>query len=384
MFTKSGSYIIKVTGNCNLYCPYCYHFSGKKRVPKSTLSIDLLESFIEQAVELTPDKVWFIWHGGEPLLAGIDYFKRIVAIEERITAKRGTKFRNSIQTNATLVNHQWADFFQAHDFGVGVSLDGTKEIHDRNRVYFSQKGSFDQTIKNIHLLQDTGLRIGILAVVTKSSLGKEREILDYFLQIPVRSFNFLPCVEIAENDCEALPFSITDNDYAEFMINMFDLWTELDDPSVRVRYFNSAIIGLLGLTPPSCTFNGTCGNYVTLNNDGGVFPCDNFINYKELKFGNLQESSLDTLLKGDVRHDFYEASKVQRAECEICDFQTACHGACRKYSYIFRKKLSDPNFLCGSRKVIFSHIAGYLEENIAGYKRPSVPKAVNLADIKIN
>jgi uncharacterized protein len=380
----AGSYIVKVTDNCNLYCPYCYHFKAKQRVPQSTLDFSLLESFIKQAAQYSPEKIWFIWHGGEPLLAGLGYYEQVVKVQQQISEERGTRFRNSIQTNATLVNHKWAKFLKDNKFGVGISLDGPKDLHDINRTYFSGKGSFDQTLRGIRILQEAEVNVGVLAVVTKLSLGREHEIFDFFLQTQLRSFDFLPCVEVASRGQDLMPTSITDEDYAAFMTKVFDIWVTHDDPSIKIRYFKNVMMGLMGASPQSCTFNGTCGKYVTLGNDGNILPCDNFVGYEELKYGSLNEYSLEQVLNSKVRKNFYEAASTQRPECITCEFQSICNGACRKYSYIFRQNLSDPNYFCGSRKTIFRHVADYLEKNLLGYKNPALDNLATPSSITVN
>jgi uncharacterized protein len=376
----AASYIVKVTDNCNLYCPYCYHFKAKQRVRRSTLDFPLLKDFIKQAAHYSPERIWFIWHGGEPLLAGLDYFEEIVRIEQQITDEIGTRFRNSIQTNATLVNREWANFFKENKFGVGVSLDGPEDLHNVNRIYFSGKGSFEQTLRGIQILQEVGVNVGVLAVVTKLSLGREHEIFDFFLQTHLRSFDFLPCVEVSSHSQDVMPISISDKDYAAFMTNVFDIWAIHDDPSIKIRYFKNVMMGLLGVSPQSCTFNGTCGKYVTLGNDGSILPCDNFVGYKELNYGSLKDHPLEHILNGEGRKQFYAAASAQRPECAACEFESVCQGACRKYSYMFRQELADPNYFCGSRKTIFRHVAKYLEKNLPGYNSPTGNQNVCFVD----
>lgn len=358
----AGSYIVKVSGDCNLFCPYCYHFKERCRKKYTVLALNLLEDFMRQAVEYSPKRVWFIWHGGEPLFAGYAYFEKIVEIQAELTEQYGTKFRNSIQTNGTLITKRWAEFFKKHNFGVGVSLDGFESLHNINRIYQKGAGSFQQVMRGVRLLRDVGIHPSAICVITKDSLGNERKLFDFFIENGFLSFEFSPCAEIENDSGEIMPNSITDEEFGDFMVKMFDIWIEHDDPKIRIRYFQNVLDGLLGKRPKSCTFNGSCGKFVTITDSGVLLPCDNFIGNPELTFGRIQDHSLTTLLNGQIRQTFFTQANIIRSECSTCEFLHACNGACRNYSYMHRGRMDDPNYFCGSRKKVFAHVAKRLEE----------------------
>ncbi|MCB8978720.1 MAG: SPASM domain-containing protein [Ardenticatenaceae bacterium] len=354
-----SSYIVKLTGNCNLGCPYCYYFGGTPRTPGSRLDINVILKLMNQASQRS-NFVELIWHGGEPLIAGIDTFEKIIRVQTEISINQGTKFRNLIQTNGTLLNQQWVNLFLESNFGIGVSLDGPKWIHDMKRPYISGRGSFEQTIRGVQLLQDSRNPFSILAVIDKLSVDHADEIFDFFLDSGFKRFDFLPMVEKEHNSSSISNNSLSSGDFSMFMKRVFDLWFELDDPDIEVRYLDNVITGLLGGKPSTCKFNGSCSEYVSIDHNGTVMPCDNFIGHKELAFGNLYDNSLGELLDGDIRKEFREQVSQRRPECEICDYFSACGGGCNKYSYMWNNSFQEKNYFCGDRWEIFSHVSKHI------------------------
>lgn len=303
------------------------------------------------------DKVEIIWHGGEPLISGLKTFERVLDIQENISGEKNVLFRNKIQTNAILINSQWIDIFQRGNFGVGVSLDGPQSLHDNNRTYQSGRGSFHKTMSGIAMLKEGGISFSILSVLTKDSLGREQEILDFFVENGFRRFDFLPCIEFNSNQSTTSLYekSLAKGDFAAFMIQIFDRWFNMDDPSISIRYFEEILFALLDNSPSLCKFSGGCKNFVTVNSDGNVFPCDNFVGYEELNFGNLQQTSLSDIVNGSKRKRFISAISSIREECQDCNFWAFCKGGCNKYSYMWEGNFRTENFLCYDRILIFSH-----------------------------
>lgn len=359
-----SSYIVKLTGDCNLGCSYCYHFGGVSRVTDTRMNPDLIDQIIEQAASGAKD-VQFIWHGGEPLLAGLNTFERILQTQRRIHLSYGVNFRNAIQTNATLINDQWVDLFRRADFDIGVSLDGPEWLHNKSRIYLSAKGSYAQTIRGVNLLQQKGVRFGTLAVVTKESLGHARELFDFFISHGITNFDFLTCVEVdkASIDSKARKLkrgSLAKGDFAAFMKDIFDIWIERDDPSIRIRYLDNVLAGLFGGEPSLCKFKGNCHEFVTVMSTGHVLPCDNFVGYQELTFGNLNDRPLSEILDGVKRRKFIASVSTKRRECKTCEYLLNCGGGCNKYSYMWNGSFQDENYFCKDRWQLFTYISDVL------------------------
>ena len=379
MFTgktkERASYIVKISGTCNLGCPYCYYFKNKSRTANSTMSFDLLEKFLREAPKQSR-QIEVIWHGGEPLTAGIDIFKKAKALQRQIEQEFGVRFRNLLQTNATLVSQEWADFFVAENFGIGVSLDGTEELHNQHRLSLSHQSTFNKTLRGIDILKKNNVPISVLCVVTKKSLNYAQKIYKFFTSgLSLDRFDFLPMVELpafaAKTSNEQttrnfIPGSLEQGDFYRFMKDIFDVWWHDNDPNISVRFLDNVLIGLLGKQPTSCTFNGSCGEYTTLDTDGTLLPCDNFIEYKNLSFGNMYSENLGDLLGSSKRLDYIRQVSQVHTTCSSCKFLEACGGGCRKYNFFLNHNFSDENYFCGDRWQIFNYVEKQLIQDYQG------------------
>ena len=362
--SKHLTYIVQLSGECNLNCRYCYYFGNKPRSDRALMNYDLLEQLITEAADISP-QVTFIWHGGEPLLIGIDTFEKILEIQRRVSDRLGVKFENRLQTNATLVTERWAKFFRDTHFGIGVSLDGPSWLHNANRVDTLGKGSFDSVYRGICHLRDAGVKFGLLTVVTKHSLGHAEEIYQYFVDKNIKKFDFLPCVEVvgySNSQAEFSPESLSPGDFADFMIEVFDIWFVQDDPSVSIRYLKNALVGLLGGHPDLCKFNRSCDGYITVGYDGSVKPCDRFGGYEEFTYGFLQKEGLSEILNGKVRDDFRAGVLKVSAECDQCKYHSICNGGCSWHNYVLNRDFRK-NLFCEDRYRVFEHVYMRLKEN---------------------
>ena len=355
MMGHTLSAIIKVSGSCNLRCRYCYYpNTSRLRV----LDKDLLKKFLLQAASLYK-QVHLIWHGGEPLLAGYDFFEEILQWQQEIALSKGTKFQNSLQTNGTLINQKWASILKNGHFKVGVSLDGPRFIHDALRVSSSGRGSFSDVMQGVNILREAEIEFGVLAVVTRQSLNYADEIFSFFVENGIKSFDFLPLVKGSSDIDKDLV--LQPGDFYKFMARVFDLWFALDDPEVEIRYLSQMILGLLGGMPTLCKFLGNCGEYITLEPDGSVFPCDSFPMEEALRFGDIKTHSLIEILKGSKYRRFMIKVSNLPQECIQCKYRYICNGGCRAYRYL-QQKDAKVNYPCPDRKLLFSHIAGRLRE----------------------
>lgn len=322
------------------------------------MSIDLIESVIDQASRCARN-VEFIWHGGEPLLAGVKVFEKIIQTQRQISFERGIKFRNKIQTNATLIDTNWIKIFKEGDFKVGVSLDGSQWLHDENRKKKNEKGSFSNTIAGIKTLQESQIDFAILAVVSKKSLGLAEEIFNFFVTQRFNQFDFLPLVEI-DNKNQLLKESLDVGDFSKFMNELFDLWISRDDDKISIRYLEQILSTMLGNKPSLCKLSGNCEDYITIDYNGKVFPCDNFIGYDELKYGDLQTNSLLQIIKMKNTIEIKKALSQSHSECQECFAFRFCNSGCNKYRYMWEKDFTSPFYICEDTKIIVNHIKKYL------------------------
>ncbi len=352
--TNNTSVIVKVSGKCNLDCKYCYYYLPKSQAKKKIMNLDLAQRVIIDS-SVFGNNIELIWHGGEPLLAGTDFFKAVIELEKTIERKNGIRFSNRIQTNATLIDQEWIDIFKIGNFGVGVSLDGYEELHNQNRIFHNGKGSFHEVVEGIGKLQKAGISFSILAVLTKKSLQKAKEIYDFFSDSGFERFDFLPSVEI-DNDGNIIPGSLDKGDFANFMGEIFDIWFSRDDSRISIRYFEQFLAVFFGNSPSLCKMNGTCQEYITIDYNGDVYSCDNFIGYPDLKFGNLSEKSLKEIINTNKVSGIKQLLSQPHLECQGCFAYRYCNGGCNKYRYIQARNFSSPFYFCEDTRLLLRHV----------------------------
>lgn len=357
--------IMKVTSKCTLACSYCQYMADlTDNNSNLIMSREILQRSISQLMSLPSRNVTFIWHGGEPLLVGMDFYEEAICLQSQHQKKDAQKIVNNIQTNATLLNQEWINFLQKSNFNISISLDGPSEIHKMHRLSPSGTNSFTHIMQAVKLLMDNKLKFGLLAVVTKNSIKKPKEIYDFFAHNGFKSFDFLPCIEIKKDTGEMIGSSITASEFADFMIQVFDLWIKDDNPDIHIRYFDNVLKGLLGGKPTLCKFAGTCSNFITIACNGDIYPCDNFVGYSALKFGNILNDDLQEVIEGGKHKNFVEKINAIKPECSNCEWYQICRGGCPYYSYMLGQDFSNENYFCEARKSILKHVEKSLKRII--------------------
>jgi len=338
--------IIKIVGNkCNLKCDYCFYHDTNQSA-NNLMEFDLLEKFIKQYLRLFPtEKVFFIWHGGEPTLAGINYFQSIIELQNKYKDTKQT-IRNAIQTNATLIDNKWSAFFRQHNFRVGVSLDGNQESHAIHR-----NKSFTKTINGIRCLRKFNLEPGIIQTLTKSQVCKTESNFDYFVhKLKIRKWGTNIYHSASQINHQMRDESIENKDLTEYISALLNLWLKTDQKNLQIREIDNFVSGVLGTRANSCSFNGSCTGYFCLDYDGTIFPCDRLANKKELIFGNLSNQPLIDILNGPARQNFVIKTKKINDDCKNCQWFHACHNGCTGQ----RAPNIDGKYIyCESRKILF-------------------------------
>jgi len=287
--------IVKVTMGCNLGCDYCYSvLPGSQPV----MSREVLERFIEQFLATATESATFVWHGGEPLLAGVEFFEEVVRCQERYR-RDGQEVWNGVQTNATPVTPAIAQFLKSAGFKVGVSIDGPQAVHDHFRVFVGGRPSFDRVLRGMQTLRDAGVSFGALCTVTKPALPFCEDIYRFYLSEGLTRMDFLPCFSNSNNP-HAVPYAPTADEYADFMIQLFDLWLADDDPEIHIRYFVDALRVLSGQPAHFCKLRSHCLGHITVFPDGTVGPCDELPRHPETMLGNILHDDLGEMLRGEA------------------------------------------------------------------------------------
>jgi uncharacterized protein len=318
------------------------------------MTIDLLETTIQQVLSQGKKEVSFGWQGGEPTLMGLDFFRQAIAFQQQYG--RQQIVGNGLQTNGLLLNKDWAKFLRKYDFLVGLSLDGPEHIHNRYRHLKGGQNSWNTVVDRAKLLLDTGVATNALVVINDYSSQFPDEIYDFLKSIGLTYMQFIPCLEQdPKNPQNPTSFSVSPADYAQFLIRLFDLWIadfKNSQPTTSIRYFESLFYTYVGLTPPECTLLKECGVYVVIEHNGDVFSCDFFVE-PEWKLGNIRDQKVVDMLNSARQRKFGRRKAILPPECRHCPWLIHCRGGCPKE----RGFLPSPekSFFCSSYQQFLSH-----------------------------
>jgi len=290
----------------------------------------------------------FGWQGGEPLLAGIDFFKQVVAYQERYGLS-AQLVSNNLQTNGLLLNDEWATFFRRYNFFIGVSLDGPEEDHNHYRSAANGENGFRQTIQGIQILRDHEVDFSVLSVVNAVTARKPRELYAFFIENGLNRLQFIPCVELNRDTGAAADYSVTVEDYRDFLCTLFDVWYNNGHPVASVRLFENILAIYLGREPELCAFKNWCGSYVVIEYNGDIYPCDFFVEERWL-MGNLRETSISDMMKKRKRREFNSRKREQTSGCTACEWNFLCHFGCQHY-----RSSAGANYLCDAYREFFRY-----------------------------
>lgn len=357
---------------CNLGCSYCY-YQDKLRFydEHAALTLELLEKVIKEYVEINDaEQIVFDWHGGEPLLLGLDYFKKIVEIQKKY---RGNKhIYNTIQTNATLLDDDFALFFKENNFLVGISIDGPADIHDKFRKDKGGNPTFMKVMRGVELLHRYAVDFNTLTTISKAGEGRGADVYHFMKNIGSRYMQFMPVYEyinpinnnIASPDDEnsaLAPWSVSPIEYGKFMCDIFDCWVRNDVGSYFVNLFDSTLANYCGVNPGTCVYSETCGVNAVMEHNGDIYPCDHFV-YPNYKLGNIKESSLEDIVSSEKITRFgIDKRNMLPNVCLRCKYYFACRGECPKHRFT-RSDKNEPglNSLCEGLYYFFSHVEPYM------------------------
>ena len=391
---------------CNLDCKYCFYLS-KESLPHGPvvgrMSDETLERYIQQYIQgVTGDEVVFSWQGGEPTLMGLDFFRRVVALEKKY-AQPGQRIENDLQTNGTLLDDEWCAFLKQNRFLVGLSIDGPRALHDEYRVTKGGRPTFDQVFGAAKLLQRHGVPFNTLTCVHR---GNARHPVDIyrFLRDEVAStyMQFIPIVEYRgferiapqcwdnaalpkDGDPEARPghphsivtdWSVDPDDWGYFLTRVFDRWVSRDVGKVLVNHFETLVAQHLGLPSQLCIYGEICGKGVAVEHDGSVYACDHYV-YPEYRLGRIQDRPLGELAFTRDQVKFgYAKNETLPSDCRQCAYLRDCWGECPK-NRIIRTANGEPglNYLCRGLKTFFAHALPEVERIAARLRQePGQPR----------
>lgn len=352
---------------CNLDCAYCYFLDKEALYPgdRFRMSDEILETYIRRLFESqTGPEVTIAWQGGEPTLMGHRFFERAAVLAQRYR-RPDQVVRHTIQTNGTLLTDEICEVFVAHDYLVGISIDGPRELHDTYRVDKHGHSTFDDVIRGLELLKAHGVEFNVLCTVNAANQSRALDVYRFFRDdLEVRHIQFIPIVERASRTVTAHFDTVTDRsvdpvEWGNFLVAIFDEWVARDVGRIFVQSFDSALASWLGMEPALCIFAETCGRAVVAEHNGDVYACDHYVE-PEYLLGNLTESTLDSLVDSPAQRAFGEAKRdTLPEECLRCPVLFACRGECPKNRFVPTGHDDEAiNYLCAGYKTFFTHIDG--------------------------
>jgi len=303
----------------------------------------------------------FGWQGGEPLLAGLDFFQRAVGYQAHY-GQPGQLVSNNLQTNGALLDDQWARFFRQYNFFLGVSLDGPEEVHNRYRYFTTGDGGFQRTMAGIQILRKHQVDFSILTVVNDVTARKPEQLYHFFLRNRLQYLQFIPCVEIERDTGKVKEYSVGVDQYGDFLSALFDVWFNKGKPRASIRLFENILAIYLGREPEICAFKNRCGSYAVVEYNGDVYPCDFFVEEK-WRAGNLRETPLDELCQNQKMETFNDAKMRESSGCSTCEWNVICHFGCQHY-----RGDNGENYLCAAYKRFYHYTHrrfGKLAESLA-------------------
>jgi len=346
-----------VSEDCNLACDYCYYSTcGGKPGPKiNRIDSNVLEKFIKEYMAQSNGSVSFAWQGGEPLLAGLDFFEEVVRLQAK-HAPPNTVISNALQTNGTLINEEWALFFKKFNFLIGVSVDGPQKIHDSRRVTGSGKGSFEQVMRGINHLRNHEVDFNILTVIHELNVDKARELMEFYTKERFTYIQFIPCMDFrAQQTDKAGKYLITPQQYGRFLCEAFDIWYNEGDPTVSVRFFDNVLSVYLNQEAEICVHRKSCPKTLILEQNGDAYPCDFYIS-DEYKLGNVGQDSLNDILSSPVYNKFLSMKPKLPDKCIRCEYLPLCHGGCpRNRTWSHADDQVDVDYFCNSYLMIYKY-----------------------------
>jgi len=365
---------------CNLGCHYCY-YSGKAVLPPEgapfRMDDGLLEAYIFQHIAASTDEIIrFSWHGGEPTLAGLDFFRRAMDLQQRYKPA-GRTIRNGLQTNGVLLDDAWGRFLAEAEFSVGLSLDGPAGFHDRHRRFRDGRPTHDRALRGFEILKRHGVTTDILCVVHADNAGHPAEVYGFFKSIGAAFISFLPLVErMAEAAGGVSPESVSASAWGTFLRAVFDEWLAGDIGRVKVQIFEEAARTAFGQEHSLCLFRPVCGGIPVVERNGDFYPCDHFVR-PELRLGNIRTSALADLIDSPAQQAFGRAkAETLPRVCRACPVLAMCNGECPKNRFL---KSPDGetglNYICAGYLDFFSHCRPFVEAVAAEWRNrnPNAP-----------
>ena len=361
--------LIKPTGpDCNLACTHCFYTRKAELFGKGShrMSKDTVETLIRDYLALRLPQSSFCWQGGEPTFMGLDFFKRVVKLEQEY-GHSGQVVSNSLQTNGTLFDDDWCKFLRENNFLVGISLDGHRDLHDHYRKNTAGQGSFAQVMRAIQLCKAHRAEFNVLTLLTDHNVERADELFAFFVDQKIRYMQFIPCVE--KENGRIASYSIMPEQYGRFLCRLFDLWLSHGPEKISIRFFDSVMSFIVHGQHTICSFRKRCNDYVVVEHNGDVFACDFFVQ-GEWRLGNILQTPIGELAASPAKRRFSELKTEVKNQCLVCRYFAICRGGCLKDRIIVNNDCRDKDYFCVGYQMFFDYALSKLMQKLLNIINP--------------
>lgn len=348
---KPFQVLVKPTSaDCNQRCAYCFYSRAQELYPDQKthrMPPDVLDRLISSMLGLRFPETVFAWQGGEPTLAGVEFFRQVVALQQRYGVT-GQVVGNGLQTNGSLLDEAWCRLFRDYKFLIGLSIDGPQEVHDPLRPGGSGKGTWEKAMDAARLMDSHEVPYNILCVINSENVKLGKNLVQWFVAQGFRYLQFIPCQE------KGMPYNVSAEAYGDFLCETFDYWVREGAGRLSIRDFDALLAARIEPVPSLCTYQRICNHYIVVEHNGDVYPCDFFV-YDEWKLGNIMDAPIASFMQTARYKEFaYRKDKVKT--CRGCTWRASCHGGCPK-DRLAASSVNDPTPFCTAYRKFFAHAA---------------------------
>ena len=351
------SLLLKPTGsNCNIDCKYCFYKSRDPEIGsgRQRMSEQVLDKLIKDYLQLGFPLAAFAWQGGEPTLMGLDFYKNVVELQNKYKLP-GQQISNALQTNGILLDDTWCKFLHENNFLIGISIDGPKEFHDFFRLDHRGNGTFDKVVAAIERCKEYNVEFNTLTLLNTKNIKYPEKVFKFLIELDVKFLQFIPCVEIDPATKRIADFSITAEEYGNFLCRIFDLWYEYGYENLSIRDFDSIITYCVSGKHNICTYDNRCSQYIVIEHTGDAFCCDFFVEPK-WRLGNIFDKPIKQIASDSKKNEFARAKQNLSNKCLICRYLAVCRGGCIKNRIVLNQdNYSKETYFCDAYKHFFDY-----------------------------
>lgn len=370
------SLFIKAEGaKCNLDCSYCYYLNNQtSEAQKSSMCEALMHELVKEHIASQPEHVQlvdFIWHGGEPMLRGLDFYQS--AIQQQALQQGNRHIKNTLQTNGTLINERWASFFAEHNFMLGVSIDGPNILNDIARIDKNGKSSFERTMRGIDHLKAHNVEFNTLTVVNNKTYRYGKTIYQFLKDSGSQYMQFQPCIDHELDRRSEYDWTLTGKQWGHFLCEIFDAWVEKDVGKVYIQFFENCLMVLMDQPSQMCHHSAQCGQQLMIEHDGKVYSCDHY-GYEDHQVGDFNDQPLVDIVNSEQQQSFAKNKNSNlSSKCLQCDFLPLCNGGCPKNRIATTATGEVQNQLCEGYEMFFIHALPKLLAMVDAMKKGHSP-----------